>query len=130
MEIQGLISTFVARNKIVTVKKSILLALAVFVLALATGGEYANNALEQRIDIIADVTDEQSESLPESTELSTDIFNSVIHVSHLVFHSDLIFEFSLPEINETNAHSVFDTALNFTKYYKTLFHFIISPNAP
>lgn len=111
-------------------KKSILLALAVFVLALATGGEYANNVLEQKIDVVADITDEQPESLPEGTELSIDIFNSVIHVSHLVFHSDLIFEFTLPKISETKAHSVFNTALNFTKYYKTLFHFIISPNAP
>jgi len=113
-----------------TVKKSMLLALAVLVLALATGGEYANSMLEQKIDSTIDLTKESEETLPKNTELSIDIFNSVIHVSHLVFHSDLIFEFNLPEIIETKAHSVFDTALNFTKYYKTLFHFIISPNAP
>ena len=112
------------------VKKSILLALAIFVLALATGGEYANNLLEQKKGAQADFSQENNENLPKNAELSIDIFNSVIHVSHLVFHSDLIFEFALPEIAETKAHSVFDAALNFTKYYRTLFHFIISPNAP
>ena len=111
-----------------TVKKSILLALAVFVLALVTGGEYANSMLERNIE--TDITKESEETLPKNAELSIDIFNSVIHVAHLVFHSDLIFEFNLPEIIETKAHSVFNTALNFTKYFRTLFHFIISPNAP
>lgn len=112
------------------VKKSILLALAIFVLALATGGEYANNLLEQKYEAQADFSKENKDSHPRNAELSIDIFNSVIHVSHLVFHSDLIFEFTLAEITETKAHSVFNAALNFTKYYRTLFHFIISPNAP
>jgi hypothetical protein len=110
------------------VKNSILLVLAIFVLALASGGEYANNLLEQKIE--AKANQEEKETAPVNAEISFDIFNSVIHVSQLVFHSDLIFEFSLPEIAETKAHNVFVTATNFTKYYKTLFHFIISPNAP
>jgi len=112
------------------VKKSILLALAIIVLALAAGGEYANNELESKIQAIADVSQENDDTLPKNAQLSIDIFNSVLQVSYLVFHSELIAEFSLPEISETNAHSVVDTALNFTKYHKTLFHFIISPNAP
>lgn len=111
-------------------KKNILLALSVFVFAFATGGEYANILLDSKLDACADLAQENEQSLPETTELSVDIFNSVLQVSQLVFHSDLIFEFSLQVIQETNAHSVFDTAVNFTKYYKTLFHFIISPNAP
>lgn len=112
------------------VKKTILLALALFILTLVTGGEYANNLLETKIKSDTDISQESDDALPKSAELSIDIFNSVIQVSHLVFHSDLIFEFSLPEVSETKAHSVFDSALNFTKYYRTLFHFIISPNAP
>ena len=111
-------------------KKSLLLALALFVLTLATTGEYANNLLESKIKSNADISQEGDDALPKSTELSIDIFNSVIQVSHLVFQSDLIFEFNLPVISETKAHSVFDKALNFTKYFRTLFHFIISPNAP
>lgn len=111
-------------------KDKVLLALAIFVFALATGGEYANNVLESKIEASADISQESKDALPKTAELSADIFNSVIQVSHLVFHSDLIFEFKLPKISETNAHSVFDTALNFTKYFRTLFHFIISPNAP
>lgn len=111
-------------------KNTILLALAIFVFSLATCGEYANNLLESKIKANADIAQETEDAIPKNAELSIDIFNSVLQVSHLVFHSDLIFEFSLPKISETKAHSVFDTALNFTKYNRTLFHFIISPNAP
>lgn len=112
------------------VKKTILLALALFILTLVTGGDYANNLLETKIKSDTDISQESDDALPKSAELSINIFNSVIQVSHLVFHSDLIFEFSLPKVSETKAHSVIDSALNFTKYYRTLFHFIISPNAP
>jgi hypothetical protein len=111
-------------------KKTILLALSVLVFALATGGEYANILLESKIEADEPVAEQSSETLPERAELSIDIFHAVLQVSHLVFHSDLIFEFTLQEIDETKAHSVFKTALNFTKYNRTLFHFIISPNAP
>ena len=64
------------------VRKSILLALAIFVLFLATGGEYANNLLEAKAQVSAEDDDDT-----KSAELSFDIFNSVIQVSHLVFHS-------------------------------------------
>lgn len=111
-------------------KKSVLVALAFFILILTTGGEYANKLLEAKAQVIADLAEENNDTLPNNTELSFDIFNSVLQVSHLIFHSDLIFEFDFPEINETKAHSVFNTALNFTKYYRTLFRSIISPNAP
>jgi hypothetical protein len=97
---------------------------------LATGGEYANILLDSKIETDTQLAEENSQSKHENAELSIDIFHAVLQVSHLVFHSDLIFEFSLAEIDETKAHSVFESALNFTKYYRTLFHFIISPNAP
>ena len=106
------------------------MALAVFVFILASGGSHINNMLESKAKIVAELSDKNNEALPEQTSLSIDIFNSVIQVSHLVFHSDFVFEFNLLEINETKAHSVFDTALNFIKYYRTLFRMIISPNAP
>jgi len=113
-----------------TGKRSILVILAVFVFLLASGGRYANNMLESKAKIEAKSTNENNEAIPKQASLSIDIFNSVIQVSHLVFHSNFIFEFNLPEITETKAHSVIDTALNFTKYYKTLLRLIISPNAP
>ncbi len=100
------------------------------VLLVATGGEYTNSLLEARTSASADINGDEKDKLPIDAEISFDIFNSVVHVSHLVFHSDLIFEFDLPVINATNAHSVFETSLNFTKYYRTLFRSIISPNAP
>ena len=111
-------------------KKSVLLTLAIFVLLLATGGEYANNLLEAKAEVIADLAEETDDALPNTAELSFDIFNSVIQVSHLVFNSDLVFEFELPQINETKAHAVFNTALNLSNYHKILFRSIISPNAP
>lgn len=112
------------------VKKSVLIVLAFFVFLLVTGGEFANNLLEAKVQAVADLAEENNEPLPNNAELSFDIFNSVIQVSHLVFHSDLVFEFDLPEISETKAHSVFKTSLNFSNYYRTLFRSIISPNAP
>jgi hypothetical protein len=111
-------------------KKSVLLALAILVLLLATGGEHANMVLEAKAQVNIDLAEENEDAIPNSTMLSIDIFNSVIQVSHLVFHSDLNFEFDLPEIKETKAQAVFCSALNYTKYYKTLFRSIISPNAP
>lgn len=112
------------------VKSSILIVLAVIVLLVATGGAYANSLLEAKMIASTDINDDDDEKLPFNAEISIDIFNSVVHVSHLVFHSDLIFEFDLPVINAIKAHSVFETSLNFTKYYRTLFRSIISPNAP
>jgi len=111
-------------------KNTVLLVLAIFVFALASVGEFANRMLESKNEANTDISQQNDDTLPKNAELSIDIFNSVTQVSHLVFHTDLIFEFSLSQISETNAHSVFDSALNFTKYYRTLFHFIISPNAP
>jgi hypothetical protein len=112
------------------VKKSVLLVLAFFIFLITTGGEYAYNLLEAKAQVIADLSDETDDALPSNTELSFDIFNSVIQVSHLVFHSDLIFEFDFPEISVTKSHVVINTTLNFSNYYKTLFRSIISPNAP
>ncbi|MCG8309938.1 MAG: hypothetical protein MI975_21260 [Cytophagales bacterium] len=111
-------------------KQLVLIVLAFFVFSLVTAGEHANNLLERKTAAKSDISPENKESTPKNAEISIDIFNSVIQVSHLIFHTDLIFEFTLPEITETKAHSVFEAALNFTKYYRTLFHFIISPNAP
>ena len=90
------------------------------------------NAEERAQQSIIDWIDsyDDDEKRPFNAEISFDIFNSVVHVSHLVFHSDLIFEFDLPVLNAIKAHSVFETSINFTKYYRTLFRSIISPNAP
>lgn len=111
-------------------KKSVLLALAILVLLLATGGEYANIALEAKAQVNAELADENDDTKSNGAVLSIDIFNSVIQVSHLVFHSDLSFEFDLPELSETKAHDVFYSASNYTNYFKTLFRSFISPNAP
>lgn len=108
----------------------ILCVLAIFVLSMASAGEYINDALDSKVRTSVDAAKESDETLPQNPTISIHIFNSVLHVSHLIFHSDLIFEFTLPEITETKVHSVFDTALNFTKYYRTLFRLIISPNGP
>lgn len=112
------------------VKKLLFLSLAILVLLLATGGEYANNVLKAKAQVVANLDEENNDALPQDTAISIDIFNSTIQVAQLVFHSDLIAEFDLPEIHETKAHSIFGTALNTTEFHKTLFRSIISPNAP
>ena len=106
--------------------------MAFVVLLLAAGADHANQLIESKAVVTVNTSDEESEdtSLPMQHEITANIFNSVVNISHLIFHSDLIFEFELPEIQETKAHSVIQTALNFTKLYRTLFQRIISTNAP
>ncbi len=101
------------------------------VLLLAAGGDYVNAMLKAKAETTIDIqSDEDADADADQTVLTSQIFNSLVQLSHIIFHSDLIFEFDLPEVKKTNAHSVIDTALNFTKYYRTLFRSIISPNAP
>ncbi|NJN25223.1 MAG: hypothetical protein HC819_04220 [Cyclobacteriaceae bacterium] len=111
-------------------KNTALLALAFFVLLLATAGEHTSNVLKNNKNASAESTKEEKNDKPDVPALSFDIFNSVIQVSHLVFHNDLVFEFSLPVISETITPAFFNVPLHFNNYYKTLFRFIISPNAP
>lgn len=112
------------------IKNIVLLGLAVFVLMLATAGEYAQHVAETKAAVMAKTSKSDHQTPRKTTTLSCDIFNSVVQVSHLVFHTDLIFEFDLPRINKTEAQAVIDVALNYTKYYRTLLRLIISPNAP
>ena len=112
-------------------KKLLLIVMAHVVLLLAVGADHANQAIDRRVQIAMDMADSNDDAeLPMHHVITANIFNSIAQIPHLVFHSDLIFEFELPEITETNAHSVIETALNFTKHYRTLFQLIISPNAP
>ncbi len=131
LEFKGIIFTFARPYfKVEKVKKPLLLSLAILVLLLATGGEYVNTMLKVKAQVVADADEENNDALPKDATISIDIFNSTIQVAQLVFHSDLIAEFNLPEIHETNAHAIFGTALNITEFHKTLFRSIISPNAP
>jgi len=112
-------------------KKLLLIAMAFVVLLLAAGADHASQVIEHKAQIAMDMADDSDDAdIPMHHVITANIFNSIVQIPHLVFHSDLIFEFELPEINETNAHSVIETALNFTKHYRTLFQLIISPNAP
>lgn len=115
-----------------TMKKLFLIVMAFVVLLLAAGADHANQMAASKAEFTINTSDQDSDdsNIPSHHEIAANIFNSVVHISHLIFHSDLIFEFDLPEIKETKAHSVIQTALNFTKLYRTLFQRIISPNAP
>ena len=113
-------------------KKLLLIVMAFVVLVLAAGADHANQLMEHKVQITMNKADQENDdsSIPAHAQITANIFNSIVQIPHLVFHSDLIFEFELPEIQETRVHSVIDTALNFTKLYRTLFERIISPNAP
>ena len=106
------------------------MALAIFVFLLAAGGEYTNNLLKAKNTVVKDIQEPGDKDVPDGSSLSFNIFNSVIQVSNLVFHSDLIFEFNLPEICETKAQTIFNPPIHYSSYYLTLFRSIISPNAP
>lgn len=111
-------------------KNPILIFLAMTVLLLAAGGDYASVTPNMPQEVEIQDIDESDETGSSEYFLSVDIFNASVHFSHLVFHSDLLTEFEFPQINETSPHSVIVTSLNFTKQYRTLFQRIISPNAP
>jgi hypothetical protein len=112
-------------------KKLVLIVMSLVVLLLAAGADHANQAIDRKAQIAMDMSDSSDDAdIPMHHVITANIFNSLVQIPHLVFHSDLIFEFDLPEITETKAHSVLETALNFTKHYRTLFQFIISTNAP
>ena len=131
LEFKGIIYTFARPYpKMENVKKPLLLSLAILVLLLATGGDYVNTVLKTKAQVVADMDEGSEDTVPKDAVISMDIFNSTIQVAQLVFHSDLIAEFNLPEIHETKAHSIFGTTLNITEFHKTLFRSIISPNAP
>ncbi len=113
-------------------KNAGLIIMACIVLLIASGSDMAGHTLNEKakFNLVQSEADQQEAEDTMILIFPADIFNSVVNIAHLVFHSDLISEFELPEINETNAHSVIETALNFTKHYRTLFQIFISPNAP
>ena len=113
-------------------RKVFLVLIALMVLLLAAGGDFASQLLEQRtqINLQAEDKDTEDNNSPVLQIKSASIFNSIVHISSIIFHADLNFEFDLPVISETKAHSVIETALNFTRHSRTLFQIIISPNAP
>jgi hypothetical protein len=113
-------------------RKIFLVLIALMVLLLAAGGDFASQLLKQhtQISLNAEDMDAEEKDAPVQHIKSASIFNSIVNITNIIFHSDLIFEFDLPVISETKAHSVIDTALNFTRHYRTLFQIIISPNAP
>lgn len=113
-------------------RKVFLVLIALMVLLLAAGGDFASQLLEQRtqISLQAEDNDTEDNNSPVLQIKSASIFNSIVHISSIIFHADLNFEFDLPVISETKAHSVIETALNFTRHSRTLFQIIISPNAP
>ena len=119
-------------KRIMKMKRLLFIVMAFVVLLLATGGDYARQMMESKAEITMNKSADENDdtSIPNHHVITSNIFNSVVQIPHLLFHSDLIFEFELPEITETKVHSVIRTALNFTKLYRTLFQLIISPNAP
>ncbi|MDZ7604842.1 MAG: hypothetical protein U5K79_04475 [Cyclobacteriaceae bacterium] len=110
-------------------KKVALIAISLLLLLYAGAGNYyqihhPSVAVSDTSDKIPDTQDS------ETTIIAPNIFYSMVQVLHPVFHADLALEFDLPVISETKAHSIIETSLNFTQFYRTLFRAIISPNAP
>jgi len=62
--------------------------------------------------------------------ISIDLFNAIVQAGHIVFHSDFSFEINRPANTNKNLPTPFKSVLLFTKFHKTLFQRIISPNAP
>ena len=110
-------------------KKVALLAISLLLLLYAGAGNYYQ--LHQPTVVTSDTSDKIPDTQDsETTIIAPNIFYSMVQVLHPVFHADLALEFDLPVISETKAHSIIETSLNFTQFYRTLFSAIISPNAP
>lgn len=110
-------------------KKGALIAISLLILLYAGSGNYYQNHLSSKFT--AETQNQTPDhEVPESTVIGQNVFYSVVQVLHPVFHADLALEFELPVIAKTNAHSIIETSLNFTQFYRTLFRAIISPNAP
>ena len=76
------------------------------------------------------INSNNDEKTPLSETFSIDLFNAILQIGHIEFHSEFSFEFALPVEQNQKPHSIIGTALNYTKLYRTLFRLIISPNAP
>ncbi len=110
-------------------KKVALLAISLLLLLYAGAGNYyqVHQSSVTTTDTSRQVPDKED---TETTVIAPNIFYSMVQVLQPVFHADLALEFDLPVIAETKAHSIIETSLNFTRFYRTLFRSIISPNAP
>jgi len=110
-------------------KKVALIAVSLLLLLYAGAGNYyqIHDPSIAKADTSQQVPENQD---TETTVIAPHIFYSMVQVLQPVFHADLALEFDLPVIAETNAHSIIETSLNFTQFYRTLFRAIISPNAP
>ncbi len=112
-----------------TMKNVALIAIAFILLIYAGAGNFAQERLTPK-KAGGEMTQDAGQRNDHDTTISSNIFYSVVQVSHLVFHTSLIFEYKLPVINETKAHSVILTSRNVSQFYRILFRAIISPNAP
>lgn len=109
-------------------KKVALLAITSMLLLYAVAGNfYQLDTFRKSAESINQYPDTERS---DDAEISPNVFYSVVQTLQPVFHADLALEFEVPFITETKAHSIIETSLNFTQYYRTLFQAIISPNAP
>ncbi|GEM_PF-3536086 len=96
--------------------------------ALSYDGLAINGTQESAIEKTSDQTDGEQDPPVEVYKLQIDkTYSPTLQID---FHADLNFEFEFPELrdNSTNLNRLDEKESK--EYFKTLFHFIISPNAP
>jgi len=89
-------------------------------------------AYDHSIQKVNDVsTDDQKSSQDKSREnFHFQLDKTFLAGFHISFHADLSFEFELPLILDNSNRSKTVIQIEEKEHFKTLFHFIISPNAP
>ncbi len=75
-------------------------------------------------------TDGENENDKPGYDYSYQIVKNVSQTLQVDFHPDLCFEFELPLVLDNTHGYHFYSQQESEEYFKTLFHFIISPNAP
>lgn len=89
------------------------------------------NARDFAVEVSDDCGDDDTKDQEKGQqEYAFQIDKTLSTIFHLDFHADLNFEFEFPLILDNSPHGRCDISVENTEYFKTLFHYIISPNAP
>jgi len=111
--------------------KKILLLVWIFA-AISSSLSYDALAIipSDQTDINQSAQEDQNDEDNSSKSCHYQIVKNVSPTLQVDFHLDLFFEFELPvDLDNTHFYNHFNENES-EEYFKTLFHFIISPNAP
>lgn len=91
---------------------------------------YAISSVKQEKSISFDQANGQEQNGDEQKQVNLQIDRTIANTLQIGFHADLSFEFELPLVLDNSPEKTRTTSIESSDHFKTLFYFIISPNAP